>query len=77
MLVKLIAIKKIHKTPPGGEIEVASNMARALVMLGRARYAEEQPAPAPKPQPARRVNRQPRGAVGAVTRSNVRSDRAE
>lgn len=79
MRVKLIAINRIYKTEPGGELEVADNVAKVLVLLGHARYADEQPQPAPQPQqqPARRVNRQPRGAVGAVTRSNVRSDRAE
>lgn len=78
MLVKLIAINRIHKTEPGGELEVADNVAKVLVLLGHARYAEgHEPKAAPQPQVMRRVSRQPRGTVSAVTRRNVRSDSAE
>lgn len=74
MLVKLIAIERIHKTEPGGELEVAANVANALVLLKKARYAEgHEPKAAPQPTVMRRAARQPRGAVGAVTRTSVRN----
>lgn len=81
MTVKVIAIKPIHKTAPGGTLELADNVAKVLVLLGNAKYAEGEetkPAPAPVSQP--RPRGRPRGTgrtIGAVTKQNVRSDSAE
>jgi hypothetical protein len=72
MKVKVIALKRIHKTEPDGELEVSSSVAKALVALGKARYAEapleETPKPA-APKPRGRPRREPTaGPIGVSTR---------
>lgn len=50
MIVKVIALKKIHKTEIGGSLSVASTVATALVRMGSARLAspDERDEPAPR-----------------------------
>lgn len=81
MKVKVIAVKRIKRTDPGGELWVSPKQAKALVMLKRARYAEDRYAEEPAKQPAaprgsekapRRRRGTPTGeAVGAVTRAEA------
>lgn len=72
MDVKVIAVKRIGKIEPGGVLEVSAKKAKALVLLGKARYAEE-PAKRAAPAKATRKRRgEPTGGpVGAVTRASA------
>lgn len=72
MKVKVIALKRIHKTEPGGELELPSEQANVLVLLGKARLADApEKAPAPEKPKRGRPRRGRTGAVGAVTQAAV------
>lgn len=75
MTVKVIALKTINKTPPGGELEVSAPVADVLVRLGNARYAdpeEQRATQVERPGGSRRRNRTATGgAVAAATTKNV------
>lgn len=72
--MKVIALKTINTTAPGGELDVSPAVAKVLVLLGNARYADEaaeqESTPAPAPERARRQRRAaPLGEpVGGMTK---------
>lgn len=69
-MVKLIANERIHKTEAGGELEVADNVGKVLVLLGKAKYVEGHEPVVTVRVPnvtTRRRTRSTGGPVGAVT----------
>lgn len=62
MTVKVIALQRIHKTEPGGELELAENVANVLVLLKKARYVDE---PKAEERPKPRRGRPPKAAQQA------------
>lgn len=73
--MRVIALQVIHKTQPGGELDVTETEARALVALGKVRYAEAAEEPAAPPEKPKTRGR-PRsthaaGPVGVMTRADT------
>lgn len=68
--MKIIALERIHKTEPGGELDIPENQARVLVLLGKARWAEggEPTSPKAVKTPRRRRTAPNGSALGAMTK---------
>lgn len=49
-MVTIIALEPIYKTQPGEPLEVREDTAAALVLLGKAKYADAVPEPPQAPR---------------------------
>lgn len=64
--MKVIALKVINKTQPGEELNLPDNVAKVLVLLGNARYADNESATvAATPEKPRAVRTRRAPATGA------------